>query len=94
MPHQIFQTIQPYFQSLNSGNDTNRQCFKKVKYEVDYILKTSYNNFFDSLVGDVDDSLSSNSSRPDKKKFFSYLKKCRQDSQGSASLKKKKATGY
>ena len=51
-------------------------------------LKPHTKNYLDSLVGIVDDSLSSNSSRPDNKKFFSFLKNCRQDSQGSAPLMK------
>ena len=51
------------------------------------MLKTSYNNYLDSLVGIINDSFSTNSSRPDNKKLFSYLKNCRQDSQGSAPLK-------
>ena len=61
---------------------------KKVKHEVDCMLKTSYNNCLDSLVGIVDDSLSSNSSHPVNKKLFSFLKNCRQDSKGSAPLMK------
>ena len=52
------------------------------------MLKTSYNNYLDSLVRIVDDSLSSNSSHPDNKKLFSFLKNCRQDFQGSAPLMK------
>ena len=55
---------------------------------MDCILKTSYNNYLDSLIGIVDDSLSSNSSRPDNKKLFYFPKNCRQDSQGSAPLMK------
>ena len=35
----------------------------------------------------IDDSLSTNSSRPDNKKLFIYLKNCTQDSQGSSPLK-------
>ena len=51
-------------------NDADRERFKKVKYEVGYMLKTSYNNYLDSLVGVVDDSLPLNSTRPDNKKLF------------------------
>ena len=52
------------YQVQKSGNDADSAS----KHEVDYMLKTSYNHYLDSLVGIVDDSLSSNSSRPDNKK--------------------------
>ena len=75
------------YQLQKNSTDTERERFKKVKHEVDSMLKTSYNNYLDSLVGIIDDSLSTNSSRPDNKKLFSYLKNCRRDSRGSAPLK-------
>ena len=36
------------------GNDADRLHFKKVKCVRDCMLKTSYNNYFGSLVGFVD----------------------------------------
>ena len=50
------------------------------------MIKTSHNSYLDSLVGIIDDSDQTVTSRPNTKKLFSYLKNCRQDSQGSASL--------
>ena len=41
-------------QVQKSGNDADRQRFKKVKHEFDCMLKTSYNSYLDSLVGIVD----------------------------------------
>ena len=76
------------YQVQKSENDADRQRFKKVKHEMGCMLKTSYNNYLDSLVGIVNDSLSSDSFRPANKKFFSFLKNCCQDSQGSVPLMK------
>ena len=67
-----------------TGNETDRSHFKQAKYEVDCKLKTAYNNYLDSLVGTSDDE--ENGTRPDSKKLFSYLKNCRQNSQGTAPL--------
>ena len=50
------------------------------------MIKTSHNSYLDSLVGIIDDSDQKVTSRPNTKKLFSYLKNCRQDRQGSASL--------
>ena len=72
----------------SSGYDADRLLFKKVKYEVDSMIKTSYNNYLDSLVDVIDDSPGIDGARPNSKKLFSYLKNCRQDSQGSSPLKK------
>ena len=71
----------------NSGRDEDRQKFKKVKHEVDCMIKTSHSNYLDSLVGIIDDPDTSKNPRPNTKKLFSYLKNCRQDNQGSAPLK-------
>ncbi|MCG8032702.1 MAG: reverse transcriptase domain-containing protein [Candidatus Thiodiazotropha taylori] len=79
--------LRDHLYQLQKTNDSDRERFKKVKHEVDCMIKTSYNNYLDSLVGVIDDSLAENSSRPNNKKLFSYLKNCRQDSQGSAPLK-------
>ena len=70
-----------------SGKEEDRQKFKKVKYEVDSMINTSHSNYLDSLVGIIDDSDPVENSRPNTKKLFSYLKNCRQDSQGIAPLK-------
>ncbi|MEW8546063.1 MAG: hypothetical protein AB2693_21280, partial [Candidatus Thiodiazotropha sp.] len=70
-----------------SGKDSDRELFKKVKYEVDSMIKTSYNNYLDSLVGIIDDSPCTDGPRPNTKKLYSYLKNCRQESQGSSPLK-------
>ena len=70
-----------------SGKEEDRQKFKKVKYEVDSMINTSHSNYLDSLVGIIDDSDPIENSRPNTKKLFSYLKNCRQDSQGIAPLK-------
>ena len=72
----------------NTGKDSHRQLFKKVKYKVDCMTKTSYNAYRHSLVGITDKTLDTDSSRPNTKKLFSFLKNCRQDSQGSSPLKK------
>ena len=72
----------------SSGKDADRLLFKKVKYDVDSMIKTSYNNYLDSLVGVIDDTPGTDGARPNPKKLFSYLKNCRQDSQGSSPLKK------
>ena len=58
------------------GNDADCQLFKQVKYKVDCMLKTAYNNYVDNLISVVDDSLQSDNSRPNTKKLFSYLKNC------------------
>ena len=71
----------------NSGKDKDRQKFKKVKYEVDNMIKTSHSSYLDNIVGIIDDSDPAENARPNTKKLFSYLKNCRQDSQGSAPLK-------
>ena len=70
-----------------SGKEVDRQKFKKVKYDVDSMINTSHSNYLDSLVGIVDDSDPIANSRPNTRKLFSYLKNCRQDSQGIAPLK-------
>ena len=58
------------YQKQKSGSEEDPQRFKQVKYEVDCMVRTSYNNcmYIDSLVGTVDDSLSSNNSRPNNNK--------------------------
>ena len=70
-----------------SGKEEDRQKFKKVNNEVDSMINTSHSNYLDSLVGIIDDSDPVENSRPNTKKLFSYLKNCRQDSQGIAPLK-------
>ena len=74
------------YQVQKSDNEHDRALFKKAKYEVDCKLKTAYNNYLNSLVGhdDIDDS--DTVPRSDTKKLFSYLKNCRQNSQGTAPL--------
>ena len=67
-----------------TGNENDRCQFKKAKYEVNYKLKTAYNSYLDSVVGTSDDE--ENDTRPESKTLFSYLKNCRQDSQGTAPL--------
>ena len=76
----------------NSGKDKDRQKFKKVKYEVDNMIKTSHSSYLDNIVGIIDDSDPAENARPNTKKLFSYLKNCRQDSQGSAPLKENSKT--
>ena len=71
-----------------TGKDTHRQLFKKVKYEVDCMTKSAYNTYLHSLVGIIDETPDTVSSRPNTKKLCSFLKNCRQDSQGSSPLKK------
>ena len=74
----------------NTGKEEDRQKFKKVKYEADSMIKTSHNSYLDNLVGIIDDTdkvIKIENSRPNTKKLFSYLKNCRQNSQGSAPLK-------
>ena len=51
------------------------------------MIKTSHNSYLDNLVSIIDDSDPIENFRPNTKKLFSYLKNCRQDSQGSAPLK-------
>ena len=77
-----------YHIQKTTGKDSHRQLFKKVKYEVDCMTKTSYNAYLHSLVGITDKTPDTDSSRPNTKKLFSFLKNCRQDSQGSSPLKK------
>ena len=71
----------------NTGKEEDRQKFTKFKYEADCMIKTSHNSYLDNVVGIIDDSDPIENSRPNTKKLFSYLKNCRQDSQGSAHLK-------
>ena len=71
-----------------TDKDTHRQLFKKVKYEVDCMTRSAYNTYLHSLVGIIDETPDTVSSRPNTKKLFSFLKICRQDSQGSSPLKK------
>ena len=59
----------------NSGKDKDRQKFKKVKYEVDNMIKTSHSSYLDNIVGIIDDSDPAENARPNTKKLFSYLKK-------------------
>ena len=77
-----------YHIQKTTGKDSHCQLFKKVKYEVDCMTKTSYNAYLHSLVGITDKTPDTDSSRPNTKKLFSFLKNCRQDSQGSSPLKK------
>ena len=72
----------------SSGKASDCQLFKQAKYEVDCMTKTSYNSYLNSLVGITDETLDSNDPHPNTKKLFSFLKNCRQDSQGSSPLKK------
>ena len=72
----------------STSKDTHRQLFKKVKYEVDCMTKSAYNTYLHSLVGIIDETSDTVISRPNTKKLFSFLKNCRQDSQGSSPLKK------
>ena len=72
----------------STDKDNHLQLFKKVKYEVDCMAKTSYNIYLHSLVGIIDKTLDTDSSRPNTEKLLSFLKNCRQDSQGSSPLKK------
>ena len=58
-----------------SLNDNARECFKKAKYEVECMLRTSYHNDLIILVGAIDDSLSDSSSHPDNKKVVFLPKK-------------------
>lgn len=68
-----------YQVQMTSTNDSDRERFKKIEYEVVCMLKTLYNNYLDSLVCDIDDIyISANSSHPHNKKLFSYPKHCRQ----------------
>ena len=76
----------------SSGKDADRLLFKKVKYEVDFMITTSYNNYLDSLVGVIDDSPGTDGARPNSKKLFSYLKNCRQELK--AVLPSKRMTSY
>ena len=77
-----------YHIQKTTGKDSHHQLFKKVKYEVDCMTKTSYNAYLHSLVDITDKTPDTDSSRPNTKKIFSFLKNCRQDSQGSSPLKK------
>ena len=43
-----------YHIQKTTGKDSHRQLFKKVKYEVDCMTKTSYNAYLHSLVGITD----------------------------------------
>ena len=52
------------------------------------MTKTSNNSYLKSLVGITDEIPDSNDPHPNTKKLFSFLKNCRQDSQGSSPLKK------
>ena len=72
----------------STDKDSHRQLFKKVKYEADCMAKTSYNIYLYSLVGTTDKTPDTDSSRPNAEKFLSFLKNCREDSQGSSPLKK------
>ncbi|MCG8045233.1 MAG: hypothetical protein JAY66_06065 [Candidatus Thiodiazotropha taylori] len=72
----------------SSGKESDRQLFKEAKYEVDRLTKTSYNSYLNSLVGITDETQDIDGPRPNTKKLFSFLKNCRQDSQGSSPLKK------
>ena len=67
---------------------SGRQLFKQAKYEVNCMTKTSYNSYLNSLVGITDETQDSIDPHPNTKKLFSFLKNCRQDSQGSSPLKK------
>ena len=69
------------------GRQRTDKSLKKVKYEADCMIKTSLNSYLDNLIGIIDDSDPIENSHPNTKKLFSYLKNCRQDSQGSAPLK-------
>ena len=51
------------------------------------MIKTSHSRYLDNIVGIIDDSDPAENARPNTKKLFSYLKNCRQDSQGIAPLK-------
>ena len=51
----------------SSGKDADRLLFKKVKYEVDSMIKTSYNNYLDSLVGVIDGSPGTDGAHPNSK---------------------------
>ena len=77
-----------YHIQKTTGKDSHRKLFKKVKYEVDCMTKKSYNAYLYSLVGITDKTPDTDSSRPNTKKLFSFLKNCRQDSKGSSPLKK------
>ena len=61
----------------STGKDTHRQLFKKVTYEVDCMTKSAYNTYLHSLVGIIDETPDTVSSRPNTKKLFSFLKNCR-----------------
>ena len=59
----------------NTEKEEDRQKFKKVKYKVDCMIKSSHNSYLESLVGIIDDSDPIEISCPTTKKlFFSYLK--------------------
>ena len=72
----------------STGKDTHRQLLKKVKNEVDCMTNSAYNTYLHSLVSIIDETPDTVSSRSNTKKLFSFLKNCRQDSQGSSPLKK------
>ena len=68
-----------------TSNENDRCQFKKAKYTYTLSkLKTAYNSYLDSVVGTSDDE--ENDIRPESKTLFSYLKNCRQNSQGTAPL--------
>ena len=56
-----------YHIQKTTGKDSHRQLFKKVKYEVDCMTKTSYNAYLHSLVGITDKTPDTDSSRPNTK---------------------------
>ena len=48
---------------------------RRKNFEADRMIKTSYNNYLDSLVGITDDSDSVENSRPNTKKLFFHIPK-------------------
>ena len=54
----------------STGKDNHHILFKKVKYEVDCMTKTSYNTYLHSFVGITDETSDTDSSRPNNKKAF------------------------
>ena len=63
-----------YYIQKSTGKVSHRQLFQKVKYEVDCMTKTAYNAYLHSLVGITDKTPDTDSSRPNTKKFLSFLK--------------------
>ena len=81
-----------YHKHKRSGKESDRAAFLKMKHLVQRSIRKSYDSYLESLLGIDSQEHHGDPTTPESKfstkKLFSYLKGCRQDSQGVAPLKK------